>query len=221
LIKEGDNSVEIAVMRTLNDDSYLNYRLAIEVIGVKSHEKIKETCLTTKVLPEKQVLDAIKAKLSTTEDDDDEIAIVQSNLLINLCDPFSTFQICNTPARGKLCPHNNCFDLDTFLRTRMRKGGVSLPDMWRCPICGADARPDNLVVDGFLQEVHTELRAKGLLQTRAIVVNADGSWGPKVERNEALAGEPASLDGTSDPVAAAMASIRRSASVADFIHLDD
>lgn len=77
--------------------------------------------------------------------------------------------------------HIDCFDLETFLQTRRRKGNVSVADQWRCPICNADARPPQLIVDGFLEEVRATLEKQGALQTRAIVVQQDGSWKPKAE----------------------------------------
>jgi hypothetical protein len=56
-----------------------------------------------------------------------------------------------------------------------------MPDQWRCPICRADARPQYLVVDGFLEEVKKALDAQGRSNTRAINVHQDGSWKPKAE----------------------------------------
>jgi hypothetical protein len=106
---------------------------------------------------------------------------VESNLTINLFDPFSASKICDIPVRSKACLHNDCFDLDTFLDTRRRKGDVSVPDGWRCPICNADARPNHLIVDGFLEEVKKQLDAQNLSNTRAIIVQQDGSWIPKPE----------------------------------------
>jgi hypothetical protein len=68
-------------------------------------------------------------------------------------------------------------------------------------------RPQTLVEDGFLTQVREDLAVKGLLDTRAIVVEADGSWKPRVEaersgvrsasleREEALAVANANWDG--------------------------
>lgn len=42
-------------------------------------------------------------------------------------------------------------------------------------------RPQTLVRDEFLMQVREELAQKGLLGTREIIVEADGSWRPKAE----------------------------------------
>jgi hypothetical protein len=180
LIKEGENVLEIAVMVLSDDTSYLTYLVAIETLGVRAHETIKQQCLEINRVPADRVIQDIRKKLFGTSDDDD-IAIIESTLTINLFDPFSASKICDIPVRGKACLHNNCFELDTFLQTRPRKGDASVPDQWRCPICRADARPHQLLVDGFLEDVRKQLEAQGLLRTRAIIVQQDGSWKPKAE----------------------------------------
>jgi hypothetical protein len=201
-IKEGDNVLEIAVLSQSNDNSYLKYLLAIEVVGVKNHESIKQTCLEGNRVPANEVMETIQHKLAPASSDD-EIAIIQSSLSITLFDPFSASRICDIPVRSKACLHNDCFDLETFLQTRKRQNDASIPDVWRCPICNADARPQFLIVDGFLQQVHMELAQRGLLETRAIIVDQDGSWKPKadpVSENHGHDQEsPVDRDSSADP----------------------
>lgn len=62
--------------------------------------------------------------------------------------------------------------------TRASKTGKAvLKENWKCPICGADARPQHLIVDGFLGEVRADLMRTGRLEgARAIKIKADGSW---------------------------------------------
>jgi hypothetical protein len=179
LVKEGENTLEMTVMAQSNDKGYLNYLVAIEFLGITSHEQVKRDCLLKNRIPADQILSDIKNKLRTSDDDD--VAIVESNLTINLFDPFSASRICDIPVRSRACLHPDCFDLETYLQTRRRKGDATVPDLWRCPICNADARPGHLIVDGFLQQVKTRLDAQGLSSTRAIVVQQDGSWEPKAE----------------------------------------
>lgn len=183
LMREGENVLEVAVLARPNDRTHLNYFVAVEVLDIQDHDSIKQQCLDKNRISAAQVLQGIKTKLSGTvlDDDDDEIAIVQSSLTINLFDPFSASKMCDIPVRSKVCLHNDCFDLETFLQTRPRKGDVSVPDRWRCPICNADARPHLLLVDGFLEDVRKTLEAQGLQQTRAILVQQDGTWAPKAE----------------------------------------
>ncbi|ORY14170.1 hypothetical protein BCR34DRAFT_449639, partial [Clohesyomyces aquaticus] len=183
-IKEGDNTLEIAVLHNSDDQSYRNYLFAVEVVAAASDDTIKELCLNNRI-PAAETISAIKRRLSGTNDD--EISILQDNLTINLFDPFSASAICNTPVRGKACLHHDCFDLDTFLQTRRRKGDASDPDQWKCPICNADARPQSLVKDGFLESVRCTLAQQGLLKTRAIIIDKDGNWKPRVEVLEGVA----------------------------------
>ncbi|KAF2032932.1 hypothetical protein EK21DRAFT_59641 [Setomelanomma holmii] len=180
LVRQGENILEMAVMTGKTDNTHQKYLVAIEFLGVISHEAIKRQCLTQSRVPANQSLDTIRQKLMRGAEDE-ELAIVESNLTINLFDPFSASNICDIPVRSKACLHNDCFDLETFLKTRTRKGDVSIPDGWRCPICNGDARPNQLIVDGFLQDVKSQLDARNLSKTRAIIVQQDGSWMPKPE----------------------------------------
>lgn len=189
LVRQGSNTLQVTIMSpSTNDNAHLNYLVAVEILGFKSHDAIKRTCLTSRRIPASTILDTIKKKLSANSDDED-LAVIESNLTITLFDPFSASAICAIPARSHCCAHNDCFDLDTFLVTRPRKGDVSAPDAWRCPICKADARPNRLIVDGFLEQITRDLQRKGLESTRAILVQADGAWTPKAEIREGVSDE--------------------------------
>ncbi|KAF1831183.1 hypothetical protein BDW02DRAFT_505906 [Decorospora gaudefroyi] len=192
LLKEGENVLEVTVMAPSGDTSHLNYLLAIERIGVSSHESIKQNCLNQNRLSAEEVLQSIKSKLSGAGDDDDDLSIVESSLTIAMFDPFSQTNICKTPVRSKACLHNDCFDLEVFLKSRARRGGASVPDQWKCPICKADARPHLLFVDSFMEDVGRQLEARGLSRTRQIIVNQDGSWKPKAEVREGVSDRRAS-----------------------------
>lgn len=182
-VREGDNTIE--VFSNLKSDDVatpVNYAFAVEVVGVMTEEEIVGGC---PIVPVEDVLDSIKSSLASGDTDDD-VAVVSSNLSIKLFDPFSGCKIFDVPARGRSCRHRDCFDLETFLQTRRRRrpGWASEVDDWRCPICKGDVRPQSLVVDGFLLEVRIKLAERGLLNTRTIVVEQDGSWKPKMERIE-------------------------------------
>jgi hypothetical protein len=202
LVKEGPNLLEMTVMAQSKDLSYQKYLVAIESLGIVSHDSLRHHCLTQSRLPADQVLADIKRKLSGTGEDDD-FAIVESNLTIGLFDPFSASKICDIPVRSKACLHNDCFDLETFLVTRRRHGDASVADAWRCPICNADARPQHLVVDGFIQDVKTRLESQGLGETRHIVIQQDGTWKPKVEvRDPNGVSDRGASDGPPTPIVA-------------------
>jgi hypothetical protein len=179
LLRLGDNVLEVTVMAQTNDIAHLEYLVAIECLGVVSQDIIERRCLEERCIPPDKVIDAIKQKLAGNNDED--VAMVDANLSVNLFDPFSASAPCDIPVRSEACAHNDCFDLDTFLTTRTRKGGASLPDLWRCPICNADARPHLLIVDGFIQLVKAELERYGHAKTRTIIVRQDGSWIRKPE----------------------------------------
>ncbi|KAF1974166.1 hypothetical protein BU23DRAFT_532158 [Bimuria novae-zelandiae CBS 107.79] len=188
LVKEGENVLDIAIVRKPNDNRYRDYLLAIEILGVKTHDRLVEDIVAHNYVSAEGTKQRIKDKLlPTTGDDDDDIAFVNSSLTIKLFDPFSGSKMCDIPARGRACEHFDCFDLVTFLETRKKDGDSTVPDVWKCPICNGDARPVHLVVDGFLQEVHEKLRAQGLSETRAIIMSEDGSWKPRVEALEGVA----------------------------------
>lgn len=218
LVREGENVLEVSVMSNSDDTNHRNYLVAVEVLGIMTRATIKRWCKNN-TLSSDVVLNNIRRKLMPSATDDDDIVLVESTLNITLRDPFSASKICDMPVRGTACLHNECFDLDTFLETRPKKGDVTVADQWRCPICKADARPTTLVVDGFLVEVREELERKGLLDTRAIIVSQDGSWKPKPEERDP--------NGVSDretpdhtPTAAPAANLPRKSVVHDIIDLD-
>ncbi|RMZ73744.1 Zinc finger MIZ-type [Pyrenophora seminiperda CCB06] len=190
LVREGENTLEATVLTsTTTDSSHQHYLLAVELISIMSHALLKLRLLSHNVLPAHQVLDCIKHKLTdlpiSDPSDDDVTLISEASLTITLFDPFFQSAFCNIPVRGRACLHNDCFDFDTFLSTRPRKGGASVIDQWRCPICRADARPHVLVVDRFVKDVCIKLSAMGLQNTRAIVVSKNGTWCPKKDKEGA------------------------------------
>ncbi|KAJ4358367.1 uncharacterized protein N0V89_002949 [Didymosphaeria variabile] len=187
LVKEGDNVLEIALVRGPENEQFRNYLLAIEILGVKLHTALMEEILTNRHVSSALIKQRIKDKLAGSAADDDEILVVSSTLNINLFDPFSRSEICKIPVRSKACDHFDCFDLETFLKTRKRNADSTVPDDWKCPICSGDARPHQLIVDGFMQEVRGELEQQGLLKTRAIILSEDGSWKAKPEVTEGVA----------------------------------
>jgi hypothetical protein len=203
LMKEGENVLEVTVMaHSPADTSFLNYVVAIEHLGIMSQSSVKQHCLENNYMAGDQVLRDIQKKLLGGCEDDD-IAIVESNLTVNLFDPFSASKMCDMPVRGRTCLHNECFDLETFLSTRRRTGDVSVHDQWRCPICKGDARPHHLMFDGFIADVKKFLDSQGLSNTRAIVVSQDG-WSAKAEVRDP--------NGVSDRSASCEASTRQEAS---------
>lgn len=185
-LKEGENVVTLRFLRSPPEYKDLLYAMAVEILEISGFDSVKKLVGT---LPASESQEQIQKRLSLGTGDDDELAVVNDYITIDLVDPFMA-RIFDIPARGRTCLHQECFDLDTFIKTRVSKSGKGkMREDWKCPICGRDARPKTLVIDGFLVEVHAELkRTNRLEQTKAILVRADGSWEPKVEKDAAAEG---------------------------------
>ena len=177
------NRIKISIPRLRKATRDKWYFVAVEVVEVLQHSQIMEMCTKNQRIPASRTLDAIKKSLAPPPtDEDDDFAMVVSDLSIDLADPF-TARIFDTPVRGNCCLHRECFDLETFLLTRnskpKRPNQPSMIDIWKCPLCGRDARPYSLQVDDFLASVRAELAAQDNLDTKAILISADGGWRAK------------------------------------------
>ena len=197
-VKEGLNTLTCSVLR-ITEEMKLgkNFAIAVEVVEIISDERIKDLPF---LLYETDAMEAITKSLNRglpgkrdkrgggkDEDEDEEIQVVDAHISIDITDPY-TARVFEVPVRGKTCFHRECFDLQTFLDTRKartsekgREAAPTSPDEWKCPICKKDARPQNLVVDGFLQKVRKELGERDQLDAKAIRVQADGTWEPVLE----------------------------------------
>jgi hypothetical protein len=161
------------------------YAFAIEIVAATTHKAILEASLQ-RTIPSADSLRAITASLAPRPSTgNDEIIVDAARTNIQIYDPISQSAICAIPARGTDCKHKDCFDLSTFLQTRPRERPhwPTEVDVWKCPICLQDVRPHKIVVDGFFRDVREQLVAQGREKTRVIVVEADGSWTPKVEED--------------------------------------
>lgn len=176
-LKEGNNSLRLDLLLDRDECKKIKYFFGVEVMEIASFEDV---LALVRPIPAAESRAAIQKRLTPTIDDDD-LAVVTDNLTIGLVDPF-TARVFDVPARSRNCDHHECFDRDTFIQTRKSVAGPTpMVEEWRCPVCKADARPQFLVVDQFLVEVHAELaRTNRLEGAQAIHVKADGSWTLKV-----------------------------------------
>ncbi|KAM5376863.1 hypothetical protein ACJZ2D_005350 [Fusarium nematophilum] len=185
-LSTGENTLRISFPRIpQNTKPGFRYFVAVEIVETVSHDSAKNLIETTRRIPLEET--KRKAQRRLRPSDSDDVIIADENLTISLADPFSASRF-NVPVRGSNCKHIECFDLETWLTTRPRKpaqkgGGPSrkgeepsLVDVWKCPICGLDARPTSLWVDEYLARVGQELLAHDDKRTRTITVNADGDW---------------------------------------------
>ena len=174
-IKTGQNSLSTAVIG-FEKDSTKRYAIGVEFIQVIDEQQFKNEI---KTLPR---LEARNRILDQSKNTDPDIEIIQSQKVLDLTDPF-TARIFDVPVRGINCQHNQCFDRDTFLQTRIAKvpGEACGPDEFRCPICGQDARPQSLMIDAFFLVVRMALHAKDRLDVKAITLGESGDWDIKEE----------------------------------------
>jgi hypothetical protein len=190
VVLEGKNVVMISLppdMTARGQTQNNRYFMAVEMIATVKEEDIVAMIEGMAQIPAQKTLEEIDRRLSPPDSDD--VVAEDNSLNISLTDPFS-FKTVNTAIRGVDCKHLECFDLRTWLETRPRKPTKhgrkepSLIDVWKCPICDRDARPNNLRVDGFLTRVLADLVAKGKGSTKRIRVVPGGSWEPIVEPDD-------------------------------------
>ncbi|KAI0164307.1 hypothetical protein GGR52DRAFT_114199 [Hypoxylon sp. FL1284] len=196
-VAPGDNLLSVFIPPGGEAPAHQDPYMAVEVVEILSHSRVIQLVRTHGQEPADKTREIIKRRLTGPSNDgveEDELAMA-SNLSIDLADPF-TLSIFNTPVRGEKCTHLECFDLETWLNTRLgKKCGrcnnapgckycarePSFVDKWKCPLCGGDARPYSLRIDGYLSEVRSQLEKENKLRTKSILVSADGTWRPKEE----------------------------------------
>ena len=180
-LKAGDNFIRIDLLLGKDECKDSQYYFGVEVMETTTFEDLLRL---VKPIPAADARTAIQKRLAPVSEDDD-LAVMTDNLTINLVDPFMA-RIFDVPARSKNCNHAECFDRDTFIRTRKSVSGKApMVDNWRCPVCKADARPQFLVVDFFLAEIHAELaRTNRLSGAQAIQIKADGTWTLRANTDE-------------------------------------
>ncbi|KAL4921082.1 hypothetical protein BDW62DRAFT_155317 [Aspergillus aurantiobrunneus] len=178
-----ENWINVCFILGPAEQKGFTYAVAVEVLTFHSLEHAKALA---QPLPAIESQKRICGRLARNAgDEDDELSIVSDDLKVTLVDPF-TARLFEVPVRGCHCEHAECFDHETFLQTRALKSGDQSPIEadWRCPICRQDARPQNLVVDGFLANVRKELeRTNQCDSARTVQIKADGTWEVKMDED--------------------------------------
>lgn len=210
LLGAGKNSFSVAISKVVDGSICA---LAVEVSEVSDTRTIKERI---------KKMDWSEARgriLRHSASADPDIEILDPRVTLNLTDPFTSYMCC-LPVRGIACQHKQCFDLDIFLSTRSGKANEPCgPDQFRCPICGADARPKNLVMDGFLMKVREELQLMGRPDVKAIVLDENGDWQIKEEEQTGDPGDGIDRQKSESAAASAKSPFIRKES--EIINLDD
>lgn len=194
-LKEGRNLVSVVVPSGAPPNQ--EFFGAIELVDTATHEGIIERAIAQRCMPDTETVALIKKRLAV---EDDDIQVLDPTINISVADPIST-RLVEVPCRGAACRHLDAFDLRAMLESRLPKrcphGGPSAScaecaarphgwqrtgpvDGWRCPICGGDVRPGNIVVDGFLKGVVEKMKAEKSV-ARAVTVDAEGVWRVKAE----------------------------------------
>ncbi|KAL8796960.1 MAG: hypothetical protein Q9195_000731 [Heterodermia aff. obscurata] len=206
LLQEGQNSISVAVSK-IDDGSV--YALAMETAQVTTTKGIRER-VSRLNLPEAKA--SLLRYLNTTDSD---VQILNPKMTLDLTDPF-TSDMCCLPVRSTACKHKQCFDLEIFLLTRNGKANEPCgPDQFRCPICGADARPKNLFVDGFFVKVREELQQLGRLDVKAIVLDENGDWQIKEEEQIGESGDGTGRRKSESAAATRPSSARKESEIID------
>ncbi|EGD98197.1 hypothetical protein TESG_05581 [Trichophyton tonsurans CBS 112818] len=175
VLKPGENVVKITIIGP-PEGHKKKFAIAVEVIDVASYKRTREAIQT---LSQPQSLNLIFNRLTNNTVNTDELCFVDDFISIPIIDPFMA-RVFDVPVRTVSCKHTECFDLNTFLDTRLSrvaKGPHGMAEDWKCPICNEDARPKRLLIDQFLVQVREELaNRKQLDDVTAIRVRADKSW---------------------------------------------
>lgn len=200
-LRSGKNELNTAVIG-LPQEGNLRYAIGVELIRVQEEQEIKRAIPS---LPFEEARNRILERSSRLDPD---VQALDAQTIVDLKDPFTAVQF-KIPVRGYGCRHYHCFDRDVFLETRNAKhpDQPCEPEAFKCPICGGDARPPNLVIDGFLFAVRNKLQAEGRTEVKTVVLDERGDW--EVDQEDEDTGESSDEEGTQDrPQAAELAEAR-------------
>jgi hypothetical protein len=184
LVRAGSNTLNIVCLGNAEDKS--TYVASIEVFECCTEARIKwQVCKERHV----DVLGSkaeIMRRLSKSNDSNDNDVIVSSDTVtIGVHCPFS-FKLIGTPVRGRACAHLECFDFDNYMGSRKREQPALPPrdDAYKCPHCGGRVRPEDLIMDGFLDGVLSTMREQQAIyeDVKSIIVDRNGNWEAKREK---------------------------------------
>jgi len=174
-VKPGVNTVSIVY---LGGSAESTFYAGVEAYVCTRESKIKSLLIEN--------CDPIKSKTEITRrlssgpvNDNNDVIISSNTVTISVRCPLS-LQLINTPVRGPACAHIECFDFDAFMKSCIRAKPVLPPrgDSYKCPHCKKLARPEDLIIDGFIDGVLKELREDRALceEVASIIVDQNGDW---------------------------------------------
>ncbi|KAL9610764.1 MAG: hypothetical protein Q9167_004547 [Letrouitia subvulpina] len=183
LVKEGNNTLSVSTLRPQPNQKTV-YAIGLETIQLTDAEAIKNGISKLgRISGQQRIMDRFG-------ETDPDVQIVGSSVVLDLTDPY-TSRIFDIPIRGKTCQHSQCFDLKIFLQTRSSKTPEQPcdPDSFKCPICGADARPQSLLQDDYLTALRDQLATMNRLDAKAIILYKDGKWDIKEQEETGEKGD--------------------------------
>ncbi|XP_021928824.1 E3 SUMO-protein ligase PIAS2 isoform X2 [Zootermopsis nevadensis] len=147
------------------------YAIAVYLVRKLTSSELLQRLKTRGVRHSDFTRGLIKEKLA--EDADCEIAT--TSLRVSLVCPLGKMRM-STPCRASTCYHLQCFDASLYLQMNERK------PTWMCPVCDKPALYDNLVIDGYFQQVL--LSGKLSTDGNEIQLHQDGSWSSLIVKKE-------------------------------------
>eukprot|EP00092_Neocalanus_flemingeri_P029499 GFUD01032032.1.p1 GENE.GFUD01032032.1~~GFUD01032032.1.p1 ORF type:complete len:499 (+),score=143.08 GFUD01032032.1:143-1639(+) len=139
------------------------------VVGIWLVEKLSSDQLLERLTSKGKRNSDFTRELIKTKLTDDEDGIATTNLKVTVSCPLGKMRM-SMPCRPTTCDHLQCFDASLFLMMNEKK------PTWTCPVCDSAAKYDDLMVDGYFEEV---IKAPELPdEENEIILNQDGSWNP-------------------------------------------
>ncbi|KAI0322662.1 PINIT domain-containing protein [Amylostereum chailletii] len=136
------------------------YYMVVMLVQVTTVDQLVERLKKGKFRSASSVRESRARKMA--QDDDD---IVAGPSKISLKCPLSYMRI-TTPARSSQCVHPSCFDAMSWYSVNEQT------TTWNCPICEQVINHDELIVDGYFDEI---LKATPE-SVEDVMVEADGEW---------------------------------------------
>ncbi|GJN91907.1 hypothetical protein Rhopal_004932-T1 [Rhodotorula paludigena] len=119
-------------------------------------------------------------KLNSDED------VEASSFGLSLKDPLSFMRI-DIPIRSQHCDHIACFDASTWFEVNEQT------PQWQCPICSKTLKVDDMVVDGYLEDILKICSSS----VESVTVEPDGTW--RSDNNKFGTAKPRSVAGSAVP----------------------
>lgn len=193
-VKAGYNELHVSLPSLSGNESGHDYFIAVEQITTQNDATVYGRIKGSPRASAEATKEVIKQHYGLRGTN--EISLLGSTSNVSVCDPISS-RMCDTPVRGVNCKHLGCFDLGNWLQSRPTKPGSApnepcLVDCWACPICGGDARPNQLRICDYFSSIVKHLRESGRSETRDITLDENGEWQPVAETPSHLKRESSS-----------------------------